>query len=995
MTSPSFDPSALARNVLAAYASPFTQSRRIVQLALAGGSAPDTLLAHRVIGHEVINNSYRVTVEALSADSFIESKELLGQGAAIKVRTADGDERIVTGVVTQVGFGGMNGGLTRYFLQIEPLLATLAHRTNSRTFQDKTVIDIVTAILQEHIERNPVFAKYFALDNKVNKTYPTRSYCQQYQETDLAFITRLLAEEGISFYWTYSNDDDVPVHTMTLFDDAYTLEEAMHPQYRYHRSDGTENQDSIIRWESARQIGPGLTTLGTWDYKRAATYGGSEQSSIHQGDHGNDLAGTLESYHHQAPYYGADETEMARYALLRQQAGDMQTKISTGVGTPRGLGAGRYFELSDHPVIDHDYQEDRQFVVLSLDWVAENNLPSDTSNALRTLFPQASMQRLAADANADARLVALLATGAASASAAGKPAQPYQCTFDAVRRGIAIVPAYDRTQHAKPTAPGLQTAIVTGPAGEEIFTDEHGRIKVQFPWQRPQDHPEGNAAHDDKSSTWIRVAPPSADAGWGMQHIPRVGSEVLIAFIENDIDRPICIGGIHNGLRTPPAFSGAGSLPGNKALSGTKTKEYKGSQYNELLFDDTTGELRTKLSSEHAKTQLNQGYLIHPRTEGKGEPRGEGFELRTDTAGAIRAAKGLLLTAEAQSRAGGKQLARTDILQMLDAALAMAEQLGEHAAHQHANLPETGKDNQLTDDDATPGKPSERGHQTHLKEAIENLERGSNTDKEGKSGNGKQPGRQGIVAVTAPDGIAMTTPGSATIAAGTNLDQIALRDTNQTTGRRWIHNAAESISLFVSGTKAKIKDTLKLIAAKGNMQVQAQDGEIAATAQKDVTITSVNGKVVIQAPKEILLAAGGGYIRIGKDIEIHNPGKQSQKAAGFALNGPESMSPMLPSLPQGEIKPADLVVRHIYHDDEAVHGAKYIAAFADGSKRDGFTDAEGMLRLENVPPGAVRVRFGADGRPYDAIEYEKNPGHKATLSDDDLDAFYARHGGAQ
>jgi len=136
-----------------------------------------------------------------------------------------------------------------------------------------------------------------------------------------------------------------------------------------------------------------------------------------------------------------------------------------------------------------------------------------------------------------------------------------------------------------------------------------------------------------------------------------------------------------------------------------------------------------------------------------------------------------------------------------------------------------------------------------------------------------------------------------TMAAGANLDQIALRDTNQTTGRRWIHNATESISLFVSGAKAKIADTFKIIAAKGNIQMQAQDGEIAATAQKDVTITSVNGKVIIQAPQEILLAAGGGYIRIGANIEMHNPGKQSQKAAGFSLSGPESMPPALPELP--------------------------------------------------------------------------------------------------
>ena len=118
MTSPSFDPSALAGNVLAAFASPFTQANRIVRLALASGGdiAPDTLLAHRVIGHEAINDTYRVTVDALSADSFIELKDLIGQGATITVRTADGDERIITGVVTRAQSGGSTGGMARYIL---------------------------------------------------------------------------------------------------------------------------------------------------------------------------------------------------------------------------------------------------------------------------------------------------------------------------------------------------------------------------------------------------------------------------------------------------------------------------------------------------------------------------------------------------------------------------------------------------------------------------------------------------------------------------------------------------------------------------------------------------------------------------------------------------------------------------------------------------------------------------------------------------------------
>jgi len=527
----------------------------------------------------------------------------------------------------------------------------------------------------------------------------------------------------------------------------------------------------------------------------------------------------------------------------------------------------------------------------------------EVGRSLRTLFPNSTMLQLLNDivneGNADARLLLLCADDGGNAE--GK-LQPYQCFFDVVRRGIPIVPLYDKTEHARPTAPEFQTATVVGPAGEEIYTDEYGRIKVQFHWQRSQDHPEGNANLDDRSSTWIRVMTSSADVGWGAQHIPRVGSEVLITFIDQDIDRPICVGNLHNGLKKPPTFSDVGSLPANKALSGIKTKEYKGAQFNEMVFDDTRDQLRTKLSSEHAKTQFNQGYLIHPRSEGKGVPRGEGFELRTDAAAALRAAHSLILSTESQLHARGNQLDRQTLQSLLDSALKVSEQLSEAAVHQHAHQTETGRDNQLIDDDAQPGKISDHGHQTHLKEALHNLERGTNTDPEGKSGKGKQRGQQAIIAMSAPDGIAITTQGSMTLATGTNLDQVALRDTNQTTGRRWIHNVTESASLFVSGAKATIKDTIKLITAKGNVQVHAQDGEIALTAQKDVTITSVNGKIVIQAPKEVLIMAGGGYVRIGKDIEIHNPGSQKFGAKDYLLGKKAGMKPVLPQMPKSVCK---------------------------------------------------------------------------------------------
>jgi type VI secretion system secreted protein VgrG len=859
-------PDAALSDLLASFAAPFAQHARLLRLRFATDSQlpADLLLPQRLTGTEELSACYRYVLECLSADMHLELKELLGQPVEIGLLLADGSERLLAGLVTCAEQQGGDGGFARYGLVIEPALATLAHRTNSRVFQDRSVPQIVAAVLDEHRAANPVFAASFAYADELAHAYPARSYCLQYRESDLAFISRLLREEGISYRFTCDGSpDQTPHHTLVLFDDASRLEANAQAAIRFHRADGTEGEDTITAWQAARQVVSGATTLHTWDYRPVTVLAGTQNGNLAQGANGDALSRTLEQYLPQAPYYGADTDELDRYARLRQQAADFAAKQFSGEGVARSLVPGTWFELRDHPIHDHDTPEDRQFIVTALHFTADNNLPGQ------------------------------------EAAGQDKPAQPYRNRFTAVRRGIPIVPAYT-AEHAKPTALGPQTALVVGPPGEEIYTDEHGRIRVQFHWQRGQDHPTGGAACDERSSTWVRVAHPSAGQQWGTQYLPRIGQEVLITFLENDIDRPLCTGVLHNGTHPPPAFSGAGSLPANKTLSGIKTQEHHGNGYNELLFDDTPNELRTKLSSEHAKTQLNQGCLIHPRTEGKGAPRGEGFELRTDAAGAIRAAQSLLLTAEPSANAAGKQLDRQALLTTLDAALALAEQLGDQAHHQHAHLPETGNGNQRLDDDATPGQPSPRGHQTQLAEALHNLERHSNTDRDGTSGTGRQPGGQHIVAISGPDGVAIASHHSATLAAGTNLDQIAQRDSNQTTGRRWIHNVGESISLFVSGAKAKVKATFQLIAAKGNMQLQAQDGALEATAQQDVTLTSVQGKVVIQAPQEILLTAGGGYIRIGKDIEIHNPGQQSQKAANFSLAGPTQLNPSLPALPRSE-----------------------------------------------------------------------------------------------
>ncbi|MCP1291104.1 type VI secretion system tip protein VgrG [Chromobacterium sp. S0633] len=845
--------------LLASFASAFNQDQRLLTLSLGDGSvAAEQLLPLSLAGEEGVSRSYAYQLTCLSPDGKIELKSLLGLPARLGILDAAGAESLRCGVVSKAECLGSDGGFSRYQLTIEPPFALLRHRVSSRVFQDQSVPDIVTQILSEHQQANPVFARVQAQDFKTGPASP-RSYCLQYRESDYDFIVRLLHEEG--YAWRFDHlDGDTPQVRLVAFDDPYSLPPAGVERVRFHRSDATEAEDGLTEWNAQRQIVPGAVALASFDYQPVQTQHSGDDSRIDQGQNGKALQSSLHDYDPQSLYYAGDADQLSHYAQLRQQAHDLNAKQFSGGGSVRGLAAGQWFRLDDHPAHDGDSSEQREFVVTRQTLSARNNLPADLK-----------------------------------AFQDGKDAQPFRADFDAQRRGVPLTPAYAHTELAKPKSRGVQTATVVGPQGEEVHTDQHGRIKVQFHWQRPDEHPSIGAGMDDKSSCWLRVVMPSAGAGWGHQFIPRIGQEVLVDFIEGDIDRPVITGVLYNGSHPTPDFSGAGALPANKTLSGIKSKEHQGGQYNELLFDDTPGEVRAKLSSEPGKTQLNQGFLTQPRSNGKAEPRGDGFELRTDSHGAIRAGHGLLLSTEAQNGASGKQLAREQAQSQLDAALALSQSLGDTATGQQADTMETGPD-KVNPDNSKAGK-GDKGHLQHQATALKAWEAGSNTDKDGKTAK-EQTGRQPLLILSAPAGIASLSQQSQTVAAGTNLDLVAQRDTNQTSGRRWIHNVGQHISLFVAGLQDKI--SLKLIAAKGKVQMLAQSDSVEVTADKDVTVTSCKERITVAAKREILLnVSGGAYIRIaGGNIELHCPGKVSVKGASHQMSGPAQMTVTHPDYPQ-------------------------------------------------------------------------------------------------
>ncbi|MEN9660048.1 MAG: hypothetical protein RL571_3513 [Pseudomonadota bacterium] len=706
---------------------------------------------------------------------------------------------------------------------------------------------------------------------------------------------------------------------------------------RFHRADGTEESDSLTEWTTQRQVGSSSVSLASFDYKTTTTNQSFDESYIDQGEGGQQLQVSFEDYDPQSLYYASDNDELSHYARLRQQALDAKKKSFTGTGTLRSLQAGQWFRLEDHPAHEGTSAEQREFAITELKFTANNNFPADLTQQLGLVAPS------------------LLVAAASAAN------PPYQVNFTAQRRGQPITPNFAHTKHSKPKSLGVQTATVVGPQSSgadssqqaEVYTDEYGRIKVQYHWQRAAEHPEFGANLDDKSSCWVRVACPSAGVGFGHQFIPRVGQEVSVSFIEGDIDRPIVTGVTYNGSHSVPAFSGAGALPANKTLSGIKTKEHEGGQYGELLFDDTKDEVRTKLSSEHGKTQLNLGYLIHPRTDGKGEARGEGFELRSDKQGAIRAS-GLLISTESKGGASGKQLDHTPAQSQLESAFSLAQSLGETATNQLADSIETGDEGKTVEADNSAGSTASTGHLYHHVHASKSLEAGSNTDKDGKSKSKDQSGQQKIILLHGEDGVAITSPQSQTLSAGTNLDLVAQRDTNQTSGRRWIHNVGQHISLFVAGVKDKI--ALKIIAAKGKIQLQAQSDDIEITADKNVKITACKEKAEIAAGNELLFTSGGGYIRI-KDgnIEIHCPGEISIKGASHEMSGGTSLAKTFNAMPNTKFN--DKFLLKDQATGEVLPNRKYMILRGFGEKEYGISDADGYTHEVKNPDSTENIQI--------------------------------------
>ena len=694
----------------------FTQDTRLLRITTPLG--PDKLLAECVRGQESLSRCYSFELSVLSTDANIPLKRLLGQPALLELLTAPPglNLRPFHGHVTCAQLLGANGGFARYSLTIEPWCAFMAHGRDSRIFQDKTVFDILDAIFRgwQSLGKLVPAWRYDIVDRSA---YPVRSLTCQYQESNLAFAERLMSEEGLFYYFEHSAAPDSPQlgsHTLVIADHNGSFKPNAQAEVRFTQPGAVMREDSIDRWRITSRTVVGETMLSSWDYRSNSTRRVS--ASVREASNEPRLI----SRDSPGAYAYQTDAQGQRIADNQLTALHVTRETHTGAGTVRTLAPGTTFVLREQPQLDMaDSDAARNFVILQVQHLAHNNLSADLqSTIIKALGPNAR------DEDGPDFL---------RATSKGIGERPlYRNRIEAVRSDVPYrssnLDGHGVLLHPRPTVMGQQTAIVVGPPGATIHTDRDHRIKVQFHWQRNAgssnmshsrlNHPapdgQTGAPADDRSGTWVRIAAslaPIAGANWGAVAVPRIGSEVLIDFIDGNIDRPVVIGSLYNGKGQADAQNnqfcyGAGVATGNApawfpgesgahahpaALSGIKTQAMSGNgAYNQLVFDDSPGEPRVALqshASRHTGTaELNLGTLRHQTDNQRLSPIGVGAELKTEHSAALRAGQGLLLSADARNGGSGSQLDSREAQNQLEQSHALQEAMARTAQQHNATI---------------------------------------------------------------------------------------------------------------------------------------------------------------------------------------------------------------------------------------------------------------------------------------------------------------------
>lgn len=857
----------------------------------------DVLLPQCIDGSESICGGLEYRIFCVSLDAYIPLQELIALPVAVDIVTDRGDLRSICGIVTEARAGDSDGGLAGYQIVLRDVLSIMEKRTNTRVFRNKNEVEIAQDILDEWIYTNPIIGtcfKYELDEILANANYPQREFTMQYNESDAAFIRRMLKRRGVAWFFRPDHGNH-PSHTMVLFNDCNGLLPNSAGIVRYHRDAATEDRDTITSWCASRTLQPSKATRFSWNYKQpdnadylTATAG----SNMKHGETASKLSATLDDYQVLPPHAGSDYDDLCKLGQLAINRHDYESKCFHGAGSVRDLCAGEYFTLEGHPEIDAHSGLDCEFVITSLHLAISNNLSQGLTERMQRLLSRNQwLQRAHYQEPGNEQSSTRI-----------------RVSFDAVRRGIPIVPSYDaRTE--LPNIP-IQSAVVVGRDGEEVHCDELGRVKVRFRTTRTADHQHAQgagAAETDMDSAWVRVASSWAGNGPGPQlqcgylGLPRVGSEVLVAFIGADPDKPVIVGQLFNQRGQPPAMSRADGLPTNRYLSGIRSREIFGGRGNQLRFDDTANEISAQLASDHGASQLNLGFLTSDRTGGFGDPRGEGAELRSEQAVSIRGEAGVLIAAN-RFTGPKKEILDRDRLQGV---AILAKNVSSHLSS-------------VAD--------------AHSEDHGDNASVNALTDKlESWKAGGGAP----LVAISGHEGIFAGSSEAIALAAQTDLFANSVGNTSIGAGGSLFARAAKGISVLAC------KLGMKLIAASGDVKLESHDGSIVIASSKAIKLIANDG-IELHSPKIKMVAQGTQIDCDGGKIVQQSSGAHTIKSSKFEhLNGGDG-NPEKMQAPSTETEHDQQVVITDLRSDTPLTKKRYRIELEDGKVIEGITDANGL-----------------------------------------------------
>ena len=517
-----------------------SQTGRLLTLSTPLGD--DVLLLTGFSGQDSLSRPFVYHLNVLSERTDLTAQDIVGKNVTWAVNHSLTEPRFFNGYVSRLTAGGVGlYGLRSYHLEVVPWLWFLTRTADSRIFfpdvADKTVADVLGA----------AFADYGIADfddKNLGTTYPKHEYWVQYRETAFNFVSRLMEDAGIFFYWAQGDG----AHTLTLCDRKSHYRDCPEKDVPFANG-GSRAASQITAWKHEWQCRSTDVAQSDYNYTapRTPLFAGT-RSIIDM-----EYPLSMELFDYPGDHQRKDDG--VQRSKLRMEEEEAAFHVVRGESNCSSFFAGGKFTLTDH---DDENEAGKTYVIThvehnAFDTTYENQGESGYSNH-------------------------------------------FQCIPDSVTfRPARLTP--------RPFVQGVQTAVVVGPANDDVYTDEYGRIKVQFHWDR-------RGKRNEHSSCWIRVATPWAGKNWGMLHLPRIGQEVVVDFLEGDPDRPLVMASVYNADQPPPF-----GLPNGKRISGTKSHSTpNGEGYNEISFDDTKGKEKITLHGQHdmATTILNNDtHTVH------------------------------------------------------------------------------------------------------------------------------------------------------------------------------------------------------------------------------------------------------------------------------------------------------------------------------------------------------------------------------------------------